>query len=106
LFAVPAPVFVIDRAGRDPVGPELPDPKAQAAACDLGVESVRFRHTLIRSAVRQSASLLARRRVHEALAEVPRAALISGPTKRLPTTWRKPPDARSGVVHWRLRLPP
>src|ERR1700683_992635 len=52
------------------------------------LHSVRFRHPLIRSAVRQSASVLQRRQVHEALAEVlraqpdrrvwHRAALISG----------------------------
>src|ERR1700683_2337920 len=37
------------------------------------LHSVRFRHPLIRSAVRQSASVLQRRQVHEALAEVLRA---------------------------------
>jgi DNA-binding CsgD family transcriptional regulator len=70
------------------LGPDLLEPAAEAALVDLDLQSVRFRHPLIRSAVRQSASLLHRRRVHEALAEVlraepdrrvwHRAALISG----------------------------
>src|SRR6516162_6388564 len=64
------------------------EPAAEAAIVELDMDSVRFRHPLIRSAVRQGASLLERRRVHEALAEVlraepdrrvwHRAALISG----------------------------
>jgi DNA-binding CsgD family transcriptional regulator len=70
------------------LGLELLEPAATAAIVDLDLRSVRFRHPLIRSAVRQNASLLQRRRVHEALAEVlraepdrrvwHRAALISG----------------------------
>jgi hypothetical protein len=70
------------------LGPELLEPAAAAAIIDLDLNRVHFRHPLIRSAVRQSASLLERRRVHEALAEVlraepdrrvwHRAALISG----------------------------
>jgi DNA-binding CsgD family transcriptional regulator len=70
------------------LGPDLLEPAAEAAIVDLDLHSVRFRHPLIRSAVRQSASVLRRRRVHEALAEVLRAdpdwrawhrvALISG----------------------------
>src|SRR5918995_984123 len=49
------------------------EPAVDAAIVDLYMHSVRFRHPLIRSAVRQSTSLLRRRRVHEALAEVLRA---------------------------------
>jgi DNA-binding CsgD family transcriptional regulator/tetratricopeptide (TPR) repeat protein len=70
------------------LGPELLEPAAEAAIVDLDLHRVHFRHPLIRSAVRQSASLAQRRRVHEALAEVlraepdrrvwHRAALISG----------------------------
>jgi DNA-binding CsgD family transcriptional regulator len=70
------------------LGPELLQPAAEAAIVDLDLHSVHFRHPLIRSAVRQSASVLRRRQVHEALAEVlraepdrrvwHRAALISG----------------------------
>jgi hypothetical protein len=82
---------IVDAAGAvagSTLGPDLLEPAAEAAIVDLDMHSVRFRHPLIRSAVRQSASLLRRRRVHEALAEVlraepdrrvwHRAALISG----------------------------
>ncbi len=70
------------------LGPDLFEPAAEAAVIDLDLDSVRFRHPLIRSAVRQTAGVLRRRRVHEALAETlrgdpdrrawHRAALISG----------------------------
>jgi DNA-binding CsgD family transcriptional regulator len=79
-------------AGRT-LGLDLLEPAAEAAIVDLDLHSVRFRHPLIRSAVRQSASLAQRRRVHEALAEVlradpdrrvwHRAALISGPHEQI-----------------------
>lgn len=71
-----------------PFGLDLFEPAAEAALVEIDLHSVRFRHPLIRSAVRQSASLQQRRHVHEALAEVlraepdrrvwHRAALISG----------------------------
>jgi DNA-binding CsgD family transcriptional regulator len=63
-------------------------PAADADVVDLDVRAIRFRHPLIRSAVRQGASVQQRRRVHEALADTlsseperrvwHRAALITG----------------------------
>ena len=71
-----------------PVDVDRLDPAAQAAIVDLDERTVRFRHPLMRSAVRQAASVRQRRRVHEALADAldvepdrrvwHRAALIAG----------------------------
>jgi DNA-binding CsgD family transcriptional regulator len=67
---------------------ELLEPAASAAIVDLDLQTIRFRHPLIRSAVNQSASVSQRLRAHEALAATleaepdrrvwHRAALISG----------------------------
>jgi DNA-binding CsgD family transcriptional regulator len=45
-------------------------PAADAGILDVDLQTVRFRHPLIRSAVAQSVSLTERRRVHEALATI------------------------------------
>ena len=67
---------------------DLLEPAASAAIIDLDLQTIRFRHPLIRSAVNQSASVSQRLQAHEALAEIlkdepdrrvwHRAALISG----------------------------
>ncbi|MDX6544846.1 MAG: hypothetical protein QOG02_620 [Gaiellales bacterium] len=72
----------------DPVGLETLEPAMRASIVVLDGDEVRFRHPLIRSAVRQQVGLSESRRIHEAFAEVltedadrrvwHRAALISG----------------------------
>jgi DNA-binding CsgD family transcriptional regulator len=76
-----------------PLDLDAAQPAVEAALIDLDVNSIRFRHPLIRSAVRQSAGVQQRRRVHEALAAVldadpdrrvwHRAALMSGTHEEL-----------------------
>jgi DNA-binding CsgD family transcriptional regulator len=58
---------------------DLLDPAVEAAIVDLDERTVRFRHPLMRSAVRQAATVLERRRVHEALAD----ALHADPDRRV-----------------------
>ncbi|HWM11182.1 MAG TPA: AAA family ATPase [Solirubrobacteraceae bacterium] len=62
-----------------PLDLDAAEPAVEAALVDLDVNSIRFRHPLVRSAVRQSAGLQQRRRVHEALA----ATLDADPDRRV-----------------------
>jgi DNA-binding CsgD family transcriptional regulator len=62
-----------------PLDLDAAEPAVEAALIDLDVNSIRFRHPLIRSAVRQSAGVQQRRRVHEALA----ATLDADPDRRV-----------------------
>ena len=67
---------------------EAAGPAVEAGIVDADLQSLRFRHPLMRSAIAQSAGLAERRRVHEALADAlhdqadrrawHRAALLSG----------------------------
>ena len=76
-----------------PVDLDALEPAVEAALIDLDVNSIRFRHPLIRSAVGQSASLQQQRRMHRALAAIldadpdrrawHRAALVSGTDEEL-----------------------
>jgi DNA-binding CsgD family transcriptional regulator len=76
-----------------PIDLDALEPAVEAALIELDVNSIRFRHPLIRSAVRQSASVQQRRRVHEALAATldadpdrrawHRAALVNGTDEEL-----------------------
>ena len=62
-----------------PLDLDAAEPAVEAALIDLDVNSIRFRHPLVRSAVRQSAGVQQRRRVHEALA----ATLDADPDRRV-----------------------
>ena len=76
-----------------PLELDAAEPAVEAALIDLDISSLRFRHPLVRSAVRQSAGVQQRRRVHEALAKTleadpdrrvwHRAALLSGTHEEL-----------------------
>ena len=55
------------------------EPAVEAELIDLDVDSIRFRHPLMRSAIGQSAGVRERRRVHEALA----ATLDADPDRRV-----------------------
>jgi DNA-binding CsgD family transcriptional regulator len=59
--------------GAAPIDVDRLDPAVRAAVVDVDERTVRFRHPLMRSAVCQSASVLQRRRVHDALADLLRA---------------------------------
>ncbi|MEA2425669.1 MAG: hypothetical protein QOH13_2079 [Thermoleophilaceae bacterium] len=52
-----------------PLDLDAAEPAADAGIADLDLQTLRFRHPLVRSAVAQSAGLADRRRVHEALAD-------------------------------------
>jgi hypothetical protein len=92
---------------------DLDLPAAEAAIVELDLQTLRFRHPLIRSAVRQSASVPQRRRVHEALAETLEAEPSVGSgtaphrspkrTKTSPWNSRRRGGARSaaGLSTWR-----
>ena len=62
-----------------PLDLDAAEPAVEAALIDLDVNSIRFRHPLVRSAVRQSAGVQQRRRVHAALA----ATLDADPDRRV-----------------------
>jgi DNA-binding CsgD family transcriptional regulator len=61
-----------------PLDLDAAEPAVEAALIDLDVNSIRFRHPLARSAVRQSAGVQQRRRVHEAL-----GATLDDPDRRV-----------------------
>ena len=61
-----------------PIDLDALEAAALAGLIELDVSSVRFRHPLMRSAVRQAAPIERRRRAHEALAE----ALSDDPDRR------------------------
>jgi DNA-binding CsgD family transcriptional regulator len=70
-----------------PLDLDVAEPAAGAGIADVDLQTLRFHHPLIRSAVAQSAPLADRRRVHEALADAlededqrawHRAALLTG----------------------------
>jgi DNA-binding CsgD family transcriptional regulator len=91
--AVSQAVEAASAVAATPVDLDALEPAVEAALIDLDVNSIRFRHPLIRSAVRQSASVQQRRRVHEALAVTldadpdrrvwHRAALVTGTDEEL-----------------------
>lgn len=86
--ALPDILHAATAVGGTPLDLDALEPAAEAALIDLDVNSIRFRHPLIRSAVRQNAGVRQRRSVHEALAATldadpdrrvwHRAALVSG----------------------------
>ena len=96
-----------------PLDLDVLEPAADAALIDLDVNSIRFRHPLVRSAVRQSAGVQQRRRVHEALAATlhadpdrrvwHRAALMSGTHEELARRARGGRGARAAPGRHRRR---